>query len=956
MGVHGSIPSGRWRATPRRWDAGGVTLAALAAVSLGYVGWVLLVGHGQEANPTRHLVSLLAYLLVGGASVVLPWRVSRLAGLPASARQGWHLLSIALGLNWLGNLLYALLDDVLAPLPLPMIANGVFTAFYILAFLALPRFARTPRIGTDRLKLFLDAAMVVVPGGMILWRLMTEPIASSFAHDPWGATFSLSLPLCDLVILAGLATILVQPRHALAERPLRILALGMLLYVIGDVVFARLALAGAYWSGALPNALWIVAVWLFALAADVQRREVARRQRTGELQDTASHPADSTGTGFSPLPAIAVAVGYGLLLLEAAEHRDLSWTVTVAGVAMLTVCLIARQVIALRENARLLAERLRRHGDARFSSLVRHSRDVVTIVGADGAIGYASPSVERLLGHEPAALNGASALTLVWSADVPAARTFLADAVASPGATTVTDLRLVHVDGSIRDCELIAINLLDDASVHGVVLTCRDMTEHRAFERELTELAVNDRLTGLPNRTLLLDRVSRAIARAHRRQTCVATLFVDLDNFKLINDSLGHQMGDELLIVVAERLRASLRAEDTLARMGGDELAILIEDVADEAEVIAVAERILDALSTPFQIGRQSLFTTASIGIALSGQTVDQPSSLLRNADLALYQAKAQGKARWAVFDPGLNDVAHERLELETGLRGVVEQGSSEHGSLWVAYQPIVDLETGAIREVEALARWQHPTLGLIAPGRFIPVAEETGLIVQIGGRVLSEACQQVARWQAELGSSEPLVVGVNLSGRQLQDPGLVETVARVLAETGLEGASLKLELTESVVMESAETTIQTLGRLKALGVRLAIDDFGTGYSSLAYLKRFPVDALKIDRSFVAGLGRDPQDTAIVESVITLARGLGLTVTGEGVETAEQAACLKRLGGDLAQGYYYAAPLAPERLAPLLADSFMLDVSDRIVAFPGREALSPHPTTVQIRRSSSPRA
>ena len=262
------------------------------------------------------------------------------------------------------------------------------------------------------------------------------------------------------------------------------------------------------------------------------------------------------------------------------------------------------------------------------------------------------------------------------------ARAFLADAMARPGATVETDVRLAHADGSVRDCELIAINLLDDASLRGVVLTCHDMTERRAFERELTELAVNDRLTGLPNRTLPLDQVSRAIARAHRRQACAAILFVDLDNFKLINDSLGHQMGDELLILVAERLRSCLRTEDTLARMGGDELAMLIEDVTDEAEVIVIAERILATLGAPFQIGRQSLFSTASIGIALSGPGVDQPSSLLRNADLALYQAKAQGKARWSLFDPGMNHAADERLELETALRGVVEQSDARHGEL----------------------------------------------------------------------------------------------------------------------------------------------------------------------------------------------------------------------------------------------------------------------------------
>jgi diguanylate cyclase (GGDEF)-like protein len=449
------------------------------------------------------------------------------------------------------------------------------------------------------------------------------------------------------------------------------------------------------------------------------------------------------------------------------------------------------------------------------------------------------------------------------------------------------------------------------------LMTClviRQIVILRASQQRLDELTLHDPLTGLPNRALLLDRVSHALARAQRRNGRVAALFVDLDNFKLVNDSLGHPAGDGLLVAVAGRVRGCLRDEDTLARLGGDELAILIEDVHDEANAIAVAERVQAALAQPFEVLGHTLFTTASIGLALSGPTVRLAASLLRNADLAMYQAKTSGKSRWARFDPALNDAADERLEIETALRAAVERGE-----LWVAYQPMVHLETGTVREVEALLRWQHPTRGSIAPARFVPVAEASGLIVQIGGWVLAEACRQAARWQRSFPGREPLSVSVNLSGRQLQDPGLVETVARVLVETGLESAALKLELTETVVMESTEATFETLSRLRELGVRLAIDDFGTGYSSFAYLKQFPVDALKIDRSFVAGLGRDAQDGAIVQSVISLARGLGLTVIGEGVETAEQAVTLKQLGCHLAQGYYYARPLAPAQVEPILA-------------------------------------
>jgi EAL domain-containing protein (putative c-di-GMP-specific phosphodiesterase class I) len=334
--------------------------------------------------------------------------------------------------------------------------------------------------------------------------------------------------------------------------------------------------------------------------------------------------------------------------------------------------------------------------------------------------------------------------------------------------------------------------------------------------------------------------------------------------------------------------------------------------VVDEADTITVAERVLAALRAPFLVTGQSLFATASIGIALSGPAADQPASLLRNADLAMHEAKGHGKACWMLFNPEQDAAARERLGLEMALRGALDRDE-----LHLVYQPIVDLATGEIREVEALLRWDSPERGSIPPSQFIPVAEETGLIQQIGTWTLREACWQITRWNAERHDG-PLSVDVNLSGRQLQDPTIVETVTRILDETGLDAFCLKLELTESVMMEYADATIETLNRLKMLGVQLAIDDFGTGYSSLSYLKRFPVDVLKIDRSFVEGLGTSQQDAAIVQGVVVLAQNLGLTVTGEGVETAEQAAWLKRFGCDLAQGYHFGRPLLPDALHRLL--------------------------------------
>jgi diguanylate cyclase (GGDEF)-like protein len=393
----------------------------------------------------------------------------------------------------------------------------------------------------------------------------------------------------------------------------------------------------------------------------------------------------------------------------------------------------------------------------------------------------------------------------------------------------------------------------------------------------------------------------------------VAVLFLDLDRFKVVNDSLGHGSGDSLLVEVASRLSGCLRSGDTAARLGGDEFTILLEDVEHEHQAVEVADRIADALRWPVTLEGREVFVSASIGIAVSTPAITS-DGLLRNADLALYRAKADGRARYAVFDPSMEARALERLEIETDLRHAL--GRDE---LRVDFQPVIDLATSRINEVEALVRWDRPGFGTVSPTAFIPIAEETGLIVPIGQWVLEEACRWARRWQDH--SSQPLVVSVNLSARQFQHPQLLADIQRTLEETGLDPRFLKLEITESIVMQDAVATIETLQAFKALGIRVAIDDFGTGYSSLSYLKRLPVDTLKIDRSFVDGLGLDAQDTAIVNSVIALARTLRLSVTAEGVETSGQAKHLKQLGCDRGQGFYFAQPLPPEAVERLLDEA-----------------------------------
>jgi diguanylate cyclase (GGDEF)-like protein len=413
-----------------------------------------------------------------------------------------------------------------------------------------------------------------------------------------------------------------------------------------------------------------------------------------------------------------------------------------------------------------------------------------------------------------------------------------------------------------------------------------------------------------------MDRLRHALVRMKRRKKPAAVLFLDLDNFKLVNDSLGHEAGDRLLVSVAQRLRGCLRTEDTAARFGGDEFTILLEDVRHAGDAVRVARQITQALNAPFSLEGREVFINASIGIALSTSGSERPTDLLRNADAALYRAKASGKAACEVFDAATNTLTLERLDLEADLRRAIERGE-----LAVHYQPQLELPTGRIVGWEALVRWKHPERGLLSPPAFLSVAEETGLITQIGNLVLEEACRQAKEWQEERHPTADtcLKISVNISARQLQHPDeLVGEVVRVLEDTALAPDTLVLEITESMIMEDAEYNVDVLGRLKDLGVRVAVDDFGTGYSNLAYLKRFPMDMVKIDKSFVDGLGEKPEDTAIVEAVISLAHALGLRTVAEGIETTEQLKRLRDLGCELGQGYYFSGALPVHEASGLL--------------------------------------
>jgi diguanylate cyclase (GGDEF)-like protein/PAS domain S-box-containing protein len=604
---------------------------------------------------------------------------------------------------------------------------------------------------------------------------------------------------------------------------------------------------------------------------------------------------------------VAIAIGAAPSLVALPGAHGLA-VLGVLGLA-LTTHRVARMTADREEvEASLLAR------EAQFRSLVQNSSDVIVVISTDNGISYVSDSAKRVFGYEPADLAATSFFDLLHPDDLPEIKRFVGEVAARPGVMSLVECRLRHADGTWRHVETVGNNLLADPDVNGFVLNTRDVTERRALEEQLAHRAFHDELTNLANRALFTDRVEHAVARQARRREPVSVLFLDLDGFKNVNDTLGHAAGDELLVEVAARLRECAREVDTVARLGGDEFAILLEDVRDGSGPARVADRVGRALSKPIRLRDKAVVVSASIGIAVvePGQTMSS-EELLRNADIAMYMAKGSGKNRYEIFEPSMHVAVVQRLETEADLaRAVAEQEFVLH------YQPIVALDSQRITGVEALVRWEHPERGMIPPNDFIPIAEETGLIVPMGRWVLMEACTQAARWQAEYQTHPPLSISVNLSPRQLLDIAVVEHVREALAASGIAPETLTLEITETALVQDTEVTIERLAALKRLGVRLAIDDFGTGYSSLSYLQRFPVDVLKIDRSFIDAVDRD-SNPALIRAIVELGHSLQLDTVAEGIERTDQLQQFRALQCRHGQGYFFARPASHEDISALFA-------------------------------------
>jgi diguanylate cyclase (GGDEF)-like protein/PAS domain S-box-containing protein len=582
----------------------------------------------------------------------------------------------------------------------------------------------------------------------------------------------------------------------------------------------------------------------------------------------------------------------------------------------------------------LMLRRAGERGSAQFRSLVNNGSDLITVVDAGMRVRYQSPSSERLVGRDHRSLVGTSYLDLVDPEDRARLSAILSDLATTTDAVATAEYRVRHEDGSWRFVESMMSNLIADHTVQGLVLNTRDVTERKVLEQELAHQAFHDSLTGLSNRAVFRDRLGHALARSERTAHPLAVLLLDLDGFKTINDSLGHDAGDELLVAVGERLQASARASDTVARLGGDEFAILLEDEVDEGRAKATAHRLKRQLSTPFRVRGREVFVRASVGIAVTPDGTGKTDELIRNADTAMYAAKAAGRGRYEVFQPAMHERALEEFEVQGDLQQAIA-----HNEFVLFYQPIIDFGSDSVKGMEALIRWDHPTRGLLLPGEFIRIAEETGLIVPIGTWVLREACRQTALWRSQYPEAASLRVSVNLSTRQLFEPDLVRHVREILNETGLDPSALILEITEGSLMQDVAETVTKLRGLKSLGVDLAVDDFGTGSSSLGYLRQFPIDTLKIDKSFVDDVATaGTEGPALIRAIVELAQTLHLETVAEGIEETEQLSELRLVGCSSGQGFLFARPMPPEAMEASLQAGGRVD---RAVSEQGAVAASP---------------
>jgi len=841
------------------------------------------------------------------AGVTLLAAVAALRATEPAARRTWRLLAGALALYSTGNLQNSLYWAAGRD-PFPSLGDVFFLAYYPLLFGAVITVIRASALRAPWTRLALDSTILILGFGAFFWFFVIEPTAAA-DRGPDLLKYALTqtyIGLNALMVLAFGVQLMNSGDGPLSRRTLVPLTAGFATMFLADIVWAMSKVSGEYLPGGLSDALYLSCyVWLGI---------AAREQLRGRPQ---LEPTPGTiGTALiQGLPYLAMLASF--LVLVYFEYEDTttpSATMTIV-IFALTLLVMLRQSVVSREEARLRAQHAAGRVEARYASLIRNAADVFAVADPDGRLRFVSPAAERTFGRRPEELLGTSLFTLCPAAGRERLTDFLTELRSSRGRP-VGPVELLTGNGPEHNTlECVGNNLLDDEAVGGLALNFRDVTERKRLEEQLRQLALHDPLTLLANRSLLRDRVEHALALAQRTGLEIAVMFLDLDNFKNVNDTLGHEAGDRLLQTAAQRLVTRTRATDTVARLGGDEFAILLEGFGCRGDAERIATALVAAFDQPMVLDEGEASIAVSIGVAFS-RSGDDTEQLLRKADIAMYAAKSAGKGRYVVFQPQMQELLRERLRLEGDIANALKRGE-----FFLQYQPVIDLETRELLGLQALVRWQHPQQGLLLPGRFIQVAEESGQIVELDRWVLVEACRSIRAWRPCIAHGEGLRVAVNISGRHLQHADLPQDVRQALHLSGLEPENLVIELTESTIMHNTEANLTRLTELKRLGVRLAIDDFGTGYSSLSYLHRFPIDILKIDRSFVNRLGESGNGADLARAVVMLGNTLGLETVAEGIEDEAQVAKLIDLGCVAGQGYFFAAPgsLEAVRTSPFAA-------------------------------------
>lgn len=862
-----------------------LTLATLIGVALLGAGAGLLpdVARPAGAQLLTMLSALACAAILAQGRLVAFGTERALRGNALAACAVWLLLHV--------GYMLALTAGTTLPSSLEWVLLGLIAALLVRCW---PLFLRHRYRGAEVTAISLDSAVVFVTVAAVTLIVLGGPVSAAAAK---GAIF-IGLPAALGVLY-------------LAMTPVRGVH-GWLASLIGLTVFGGAQIWLLFAPGADAPVMLTIMLLAQVVATyggatwtpDVDRSESFRRN---------AHRI----RGLLPIAAVAV-TPILIILNEFGGQADTRLVVDVMLGLVLAIA-VARQTIMLRERdaiareATASAAREReavvglRASEQRFQALLKHSSDVFLILGLDGVVRYQSPAVEQVLGYAADERVGNSVFELTHPDDIGFVRATIGELMASPGATKTIELRTRHADGSWRMLEATGWNLVDDPVVGGIVVNYRDITDRKALERQLIHDAFHDPLTGLANRALFVDRAQHALAR-RSVDNDVVVMIMDVDDFKTINDSLGHGAGDQAIVAAAERLRACVRPEDTVSRIGGDEFAILLEG-ADDSLAATISRRILDTLRTPFGLSGIQVTLSGSIGVAFSSDAIRSADDLLRNADVAMYTAKNRGKARAERFETSMHAAALDRLELRTDLELAVERNE-----LRLRYQPVYALRSGELVGFEALLRWRHPTRGEVMPNDFIALAEETGLIVPIGNWVLEQSCRQTVAWTETTG--RPIHISVNVSQRQLQEAAMIDWVRLALTSTGLDASQLILELTETGLMHDDETKLHAI---KELGVHLALDDFGTGYSSLSYLSRFPIDILKIDQSFIAQIARDGAVPPLVRSIVQLGSSLKLFTVAEGVEDELQLSLLREMGVTYGQGYLLGRPMDAISASRLLA-------------------------------------